>query len=112
MIIISNRVRNSRVGSMLMILPTKNKIKKGVITTLAHSETTERSKAREVFPFDISVHIIGVPAGHDTTPTAIKPIAKPGEFEKKHFCNGKKDDGHNGKGKEDGNNNFAQLKST
>jgi hypothetical protein len=84
---------------MVMIAPAKNKIKKGVITTLAHSETTERSKAREVFPFDISVHIIGVPAGHDTTPTTIKPIAKPGEFKKNIFAMEKKMTGIRAKAK-------------
>jgi hypothetical protein len=82
MIVISNRVRNSRVGLMLTILPMKKAIKTGVSTTLTQSKTTVRIKARALFPFDISVHIIGVPAGHETTPTTIKPTAKPGESEK------------------------------
>jgi hypothetical protein len=64
----------------------KKKIKKGVSTTLTHSKTTERIKARALFPFDISVHIIVLPAGHETTPTTIKPTAKPGESEKNIFA--------------------------
>jgi len=80
MITIINRVTTIGVRSMLTIVPTKKKIKKGVITTLAHSETTARIKARELFPFMIPVHIIAAPFEHGTVPITISPIAKPGEF--------------------------------
>ena len=72
------------------MVPTKNKIKKGVITTLAHSETTARIKARELFPFMIPVHIIAAPPEHGTAPITINPIAKPGEFRKNIFAMKKK----------------------